>query len=146
MDHLSDKEMLELMGTPATDRPQIWQDHLDQCESCRQRFEPLEQVWNELGCWYVSTPKRDLTQQILERITQIPRVRLWDTQSLLRIAASIIIGLAVGYWAATRSMPAMSTQTDSQATEASSHLKGFGLESATGWSESFLVASNEGHR
>ncbi len=144
MEHLNDKEMLELLGAPATDRPQPQQEHLSACDSCRQRFEPLEQTWDELGTWSVSTRGRDLTQRILSQITQIPCIKLWETRSLMRVAASIIIGLAAGYWAADHSSTSPAPSPDSSTADASSHLEVLGLESATGWSDSFLYASGEG--
>lgn len=141
MEHISDKEMLEWLRAPATDRrPPDTEDHLSQCEACRRRWIPLQQTWEDLGDWRLQVPVRDITPSVLEAIHQDRSIRLLEFRSLWRIAACIVLGLALGYWAANRES-ALNTHTE---TGAAAQLNVLGLESATGWSESILLASDEG--
>ncbi len=141
MEHISDKEMLEWLGAPAADRPSPSTDHLSQCEACQRRWTPLQQTWEALGAWTLQVPTRNITQAVLASIHQIRSIRFWEVRSLWRIAASIIIGLLLGYWAAERH-PLAPLGSPANA-EAATQLDVLGLESATGWSNSILWASEE---
>jgi len=138
MEHLTDKELLELL-----EQPDRWQEgllqHLEQCERCRRRWQGLEATWEAMGAWQGETPEIDLTNRILGRIDRAGTVSLWQPRAWMRIAASIIVG--VGFVALVgRLGPApVPAEQVSQAM----YLDTLALNSSTGWTAPLLGESQE---
>lgn len=138
MEHLSDKQLLEMLEQPS-DRKDAFMAHLGQCDPCRQRWRNLQASWDTLGTWTVDMPEVDLTRRILERVESMHTVYLWQPQAWVRIAASIIIGVGLGVLIGRLESAPVSADEVSQAI----YLDTLALNSATGWAAPLLDASQE---
>lgn len=137
MDHLTDKQLLDML-TQASPDP-VLAEHVSDCEACAARLQALEVPWEVLGQWAVDTPDIDLTDRILGSVRNSRVIRLQQPQALVRIAASIIIGAGVGSWlGGTTTRPV----TDQHVAEAM-HLDVLTLSSSTGWTAPLLQDGQE---
>lgn len=138
MEHLTDKQLLELLEKPAG-----WPDgvrtHLDGCEDCRRRWQGLQETWNALDAWTVEMPQIDLTDRVLERAVPVRTVLLWRPQTLVRVAASVALGLGLGMAAGRIGSTPVSAEEVSQAI----YLDSLALNSSTGWAAPMLDESLE---
>ena len=101
MDHINDNEMLNMLtGHISPDQQKDIHEHLDGCAPCQTRWLDYQGTWEDLGQWDLPASLSDQTESIMAKISQINTVRLFQPQSLLRIAASVLIGLFVGHMAA----------------------------------------------
>ena len=138
MEHLSDNQILDALGQPPTDSSEVGR-HLKVCPSCRMRLEEFRPTWEVLGTWTVEMPKVDLTEAILRQARPQRSVRLWQPQSLIRIAASILVGIGLGILSA---MPVHRTVSAQQVSEAM-HLDALSVNSPTGWTSPLLTGDTE---
>ncbi|MCF7975791.1 MAG: hypothetical protein K9N55_18380 [Phycisphaerae bacterium] len=137
MDHLTDNQLLNMMSQSALD--DALNAHLADCNECAQRFQALKEPWDVLGQWTLDTPEIDLTDQVLSRVAKNRSIYLKQPQALIRIAASIIIGVGAGSWLGQSVARPVS---DEQAAEAM-YLDVLTLNSSTGWTAPLLEEGQE---
>ncbi len=137
MDHLTDKQLLNILAQPTLDRDLT--DHVAGCESCAQRLQSLKEPWDVLGQWAVDSPDIDLTNRIMSKVQADAPIFLQQPRALIRIAASIIIGVGVGSWLGQTTAHPVS---DQQVTEAM-YLDVLTLNSSTGWTSPLLEEGQE---
>jgi hypothetical protein len=137
MDHLTDKQLLNMLSQPVRDK--TFADHLAGCESCAQRLQSLKDPWDALGQWDVDAPDIDLTNRILSKIQGNAPIFLQQPRALIRVAASIIIGVGAGSWLGQTTARPVS---DEQVTEAM-YLDELTLNSSTGWTSPLLEEGQE---
>ena len=133
MEHLSDNQLLDLLAAPgAVAGSQA--DHLAGCEDCRQRLAALRETWDVLGQWTVEDRDVDLTARIMSQAHSVRTIRLWQPQALVRVAAAIALGFALGGLAGRPGAPAISHEQVSEAM----YLDALALQSPTGWTSPLL--------
>ncbi len=137
MDHLTDKQLLNMLTDSASD-PDLT-EHAAECDSCAHRLQALKIPWDVLGQWTLDAPEMDLTDQVLSRVRGNRPIYLQQPQALIRIAASIIIGAGVGSWLGRSTAQPVS---DQQVTEAM-YLDVLTLNSSTGWTSPLLEEEKE---
>lgn len=139
MDHLTDKQLLNMLTDSARDHDLT--EHVAQCNSCADRLEALKVSWDVLGQWAIDTPDIDVTDQVLSKAqAQNSRpIMLQQPQALIRVAASIIIGVGAGSWLGRSTAQPVS---DQQVTEAM-YLDVLTLNSSTGWTSPLLEEEKE---
>ncbi len=144
MDHINDSQMLDMLtGHIAPDQQKDMHEHMDACASCRARWQDYQGTWEDLGQWDLQVPSTDLTESIMARIPPFSAVRLFQPRSLLRIAASVLIGLLVGHMAART--PLGGHPSEQEMTQAT-FLDTLTLDSSTGLGDPLLqdVTADEG--
>ena len=139
MEHLSEKQLLDALGHQDF-KDNTLEDHISECLSCRQRLAELRATWDVLGHWTVETPDIDLADRILLKAQPIRTVRLRQPRALVRIAASIIIGIGLG---SLLGRPKPAFISDHQVAQAM-YLDLLTLDSSTGWT-SPLFDDDEEH-
>lgn len=138
MEHPTDREILDaLAGQP--EALSILQDHLAACESCRNRMQEFQRTWDVLGEWTVEAPDIDLTADILKQAGKVRSIYLWQPGTLLRIAASIIVGIGAGSLTALSMRAEISSEQVSEAM----HLDVLAVNSSTGWTGPLLGSDLE---
>lgn len=139
MDHLTDKQLLNMLTDSASDSGLT--EHVAECKSCADRLEALKVPWDVLGQWAIDTPGIDVTDQVLSKAqAQNNRsIMLQQPQALIRVAASIIIGVGAGSWLGRSAAQPVS---DQQVTEAM-YLDVLTLNSSTGWTSPLLEEEKE---
>ena len=139
MDHLTDKQLLNMLTDSAPDLGVT--EHVADCDSCAQRLQALKVPWDVLGQWAIDTPGLDVTDQVLSKAqAQNNRSIMWQQpQALIRIAASIIIGVGAGSWLGRSTAQPVS---DQEVTEAM-YLDVLTLNSSTGWTSPLLEEEKE---
>jgi hypothetical protein len=137
MDHLTDKQLLNMLTDSAPDLGVA--EHVADCDSCAQRLQALKVPWDVLGQWTLDAPDMDLTDQVLSRVQANRPIYLQQPQALIRIAASILIGVGVGSWLGQSTAQPVS---DQQVTEAM-YLDVLTLNSSTGWTTPLLEEEQE---
>ena len=139
MDHINDSQMLELLaGHIAPDQQKGMHEHMDACAPCRARWQDYQGTWEDLGQWDLQPPQLDLTESIMARIPSINTVRLFQPRSLLRIAASVLIGLLVGRMAARTPYSGHPSEQDMAQVM---YLDTLSLNSSTGFGDPLLQSS-----
>ncbi len=133
MEHLSDKELLDALSQGTQESAAG--EHLRQCESCRVRLEDFRQIWGLLGQWSLEDRQVDLTEAILRQARSERSIYLWQPRALLRIAASIIVGVGLGSLSALPTRGQISAQQVSDAM----HLDVLAVSSSTGLAEPLLA-------
>ena len=93
MDHATDKQLLEMLNRDSVDKALA--EHMAACASCAEKMQALQAPWDVLGQWAIDMPDVDLTDRILSQVQGIRPITLWQSQALIRVAASIIIGVGV---------------------------------------------------
>jgi hypothetical protein len=137
MDHLTDKQLLRMLNQSTADH--AVNGHLAGCNSCAQRLQALKAPWDVLGQWTLDAPDVDLTDQVLSRMKGNRPIYLQQPQAMIRIAASIIIGVGVGSWLGQSVARPVS---DQQVAEAM-YLDVLTLNSSTGWTAPLLEEGGE---
>ncbi len=137
MDHLTDKQILNMLAHPDADA--LMTEHVAGCEYCAQRLQALRDPWDVLGQWAVDAPDIDLTDQILGKIQGNAPIFLLQPRALIRIAASIVIGVGAGSWLGQSTAHPVS---DEQVTEAM-YLDELTMNSSTGWTSPLLEEGQE---
>ena len=141
MDHLENRQMFEMLaGRVPPEQHKEGLRHIVGCSQCRSRWEELQATWGDLGQWNFQTTEYDFTASILSQValptTEPEGIRFFRLSSILRVAASILIGLFVGYIAGR--MPNMPGSPSEQEIAQSMHLEALTLSSSTGFSEPLL--------
>lgn len=133
MEHLSNKQLLELLSAgPETEWARY---HLGECAECRGRLAALREPWKVLGQWTVEEPAVDLTDGIMSQVRPMRTTRLWQGRTLIRIAASIILGIGLGTLVGE---PKQTVISDQQVAE-TMYLHALSLHSPTGWTSPLLI-------
>jgi hypothetical protein len=137
MDHLTDKQLLNELTEPALDKTLT--EHMANCKLCTAKLQALRDPWDVLDQWTLDTPDIDLTDQVLGKIQGNSTIYLQQPKALIRIAASILIGVGVGAWL-ERSMA--QPVSDEEVTEAM-YLDVLTLNSSTGLTAPLLEEGQE---
>jgi len=137
MDHLTDKQLLGLLEQPEG-YPAL-REHMAACASCAAKLQALKEPWDVLGQWTLEPRGVDLTDRILARVHDKRAIYIWEPRALLRIAASIVIGVGAGAWLGKLAAPPVS---DQQAADAM-YLDALALNSSTGWNTPWLQDGQE---
>jgi len=100
MEHPNDIKMLELLsGHIPEPNQQPLRDHIENCPACRIRWQEFNQTWADLDAITVDVSQRDLTDRINLAITSPSRTNWYiDSKPFLRIAASVLVATALGYF------------------------------------------------
>ena len=133
MDHLTDKQLLELLEQFSDQADDVVQ-HLRQCDPCRQRWQDLQATWDALGDWTIDEPQTDLTDRIVQRAVSVSVISLGQPKVWLRIAASVIIGVGLGALVERMESNSVSAEEASRAI----YLDSLALHSSTGWTAPLL--------
>lgn len=133
MEHLTDRQLLELLELYG-DRPDYPPGHLDTCQRCREHWRELQESWQIVGRWTVDGSGIDLTDRILSQVDVESNIRLWQVRALIRIAASVIIGVGLGALIGRTGTPAVTAEQAMQAI----YLDSLALHSSTGWTAPLL--------
>jgi len=137
MDHLTDKQLLNELTRPGLDKALT--EHMAICKECAAKLQALRSPWDVLGQWTLDTPDIDLTDQVLARAQTNASIYLKQPKALIRIAASVIIGVGAGSWLGqTIAQPV----SDEQVTEAM-YLDVLTLNSSTGLTSPLLEEGQE---
>jgi len=137
MEHLSDKELLDAVSRDT--QGSAVGEHLQQCESCRERLADFRQTWDVLGQWRLEDRQVDLTEVILKQAGSARSIYLWQPRALLRVAASIIVGVGVGSFSAMSARGQVSPEQVSDAM----HLDVLAVSSSTGLAGPLLAGDME---
>jgi hypothetical protein len=137
MDHLTDKQLLTMLTDSASDHALA--EHAACCSECASRLQALKDPWDVLGQWTLDTPDIDVTDRVLGKIQGKASVYLGQPRALIRIAASILIGVGVGSWLERSVAQPLS---DEQVTEAM-YLDVLTLNSSTGLTSPLLEEGQE---
>ena len=132
MEHLSDNQLLDILNPDAPEASPT--GHLAECADCRRRLAALRETWDVLGQWTVEDRTVDLTDRILSRAQAAPSIYVWQPRALLRVAAAIAMGLALGGLAGRPGPAPVSQQQVSEAM----YLDALALQSPTGWTSPLL--------
>ncbi|MFH1716200.1 MAG: zf-HC2 domain-containing protein, partial [Planctomycetota bacterium] len=105
MKHIDDSELMEYAaGRLPTPRNQDVLDHLAVCPECSERQREAALLWDALGHWTVDTAGHEVAGRITalaqeHRNTGASRRAVTPTiyALVLRVAASIIIAVAIGH-------------------------------------------------
>ena len=133
MEHLSNGQLLDMLSGRGS-QPEAVEGHLAECASCRQRLASLRETWDVLGEWSVEERATDLTGRIMREAQGVRSVYLWQPRAVVRIAASIAIGIGLGGFLGR---PGPVSVSDEQAAEAM-YLDALALQSSTGWASPLL--------
>jgi len=138
MEHLSDKQLLELLEQSGNRKDPL-PGHLDQCGSCQERWQTLQESWDKLGAWTIDRPEIDLSERILGQVVPQRTIFLWQPQAWVRIAASVLIGVGLGLFMGRIGSAPMSTEQVSH----DIYLDTLALNSSTGWTAPLLDEPQE---
>jgi len=133
MEHLSDGQLLDMLSQRRSE-PEAPAGHLAECASCRQRLASMRETWDVLGEWSVEDRATDLTGRIMGKAQAARSIYLWQPRAVVRIAASIAIGIGLGGFVGR---PGPVSVSDQQAAEAM-YLDALALHSSTGWASPLL--------
>ena len=149
MDHLENRQMLEMLaGQVPSGQVDAGKRHMAECAQCRLRWEDLQATWGDLGQWDFQASDYDFTASILEKvpraqaIADAPAVRFFRLSSMVRIAASVLLGLFVGHLAGR--IPATGLTPSEQDIVQAMHLETLTLSSSTGFGEPLLESISTG--
>jgi len=105
MKHINDNELMEYVaGRLASPEKEQVAEHIAGCPDCSQRRRQAAALWDSLGQWTVDTSGHEIAGRITALAQEHRSIRAFrrtgtpSTYALvLRVAASIIIAVAVGY-------------------------------------------------
>jgi len=99
MEHVSDIQMLELLGGHMLHAEQKrLQEHIADCTDCQIRLQEYEQTWSDLAAGDVDTSDHDLVESVMSGLPEeIRPIKFWPATSLARIAASILLAVFLGH-------------------------------------------------
>ena len=125
MKHITELELIEFAaGSIAGPLNVVIEEHLSQCDQCRQMYEQTRLVYDSLGD--LDAPQvSDLTARIRRHITT--RKHRWNWFAA-RVAAVILISALAGFLAALKLTPAQTdfsivkTQTDISFAQPARHI------------------------
>jgi hypothetical protein len=99
MDHVSDIQMLEMLGghVPQAEQERL-QEHIADCSDCQIRLQEYEQTWSDLAEGAIDTSEHDLVEGVMSGLPEETRpIKFWPATSLARIAASILLAVFLGH-------------------------------------------------
>ena len=136
MEHINDIMMIDLLGGHVqADEKESLLAHMAQCSNCQQRLNELRQTWDDLGALEIDTSGIDLLPKLTSAIHHRSRhINFLSIQGLTRIAASILLAVAIGHVAGKFSTQ-KSTEQWGLATAQASFLEVLSPGSSTGWGE-----------
>jgi hypothetical protein len=139
MEHVNDIKMLDMLGDHiAESDQQQFAGHIDQCDDCRQRWREFSQTWRMLEEFPADISRIDLVDRINSALTSPPESdHLTIVKPLLRIAASVLLAVAVGHLAGKLSVQKSPDYWQTSAARAL-HLEALLPGSSTGWAEPLL--------
>jgi lipopolysaccharide biosynthesis regulator YciM len=108
MKHINDIEMQQyIAGKLSTSGKEKVQMHLMKCRECSQRWRKAVDLWDVLGQWDIDTIGHNVADRVIALAEKENRnktkndniLKLWKEYlpAVLRVAASIIIAMGVGY-------------------------------------------------
>jgi hypothetical protein len=150
MKHISDEILLNLISNKLSEQETaLWLKHTEQCSICKLRVQQMQITWDQLGKWELTIPETNLSSTILARLDNTiepntsKTIKFLDKHALLRLAASVIIGLSTGFLT-HHIMPTNQPSIEQQLSD-SIYMDMLMLNSATGLGDSILqtVSANE---
>jgi len=101
MEHPNDITMLEMLGGHIGEHDQqSLRDHIENCPACQIRRQEFSRTWADLDAIQADASQRDLTDRVKLAITSPSRTSWYiNSKPLLRIAASVLVATALGYFA-----------------------------------------------
>jgi len=144
MEHISDIQMLEMLGGHIPESEQLrFRDHIGDCSECRQRWQEYEQTWMDLAECQVDTAGHDLVENMISALpAENPPMKLWPATALARIAASILLAVFLGHVLGKWSAPQPAPPEETAVTQAM-FLDALGPESVVGWSAPVRAEDSE---
>lgn len=107
MEHVQPSELIRYAANElAEPRCAEIAEHLRLCAECRANFERQNALWNTLGDWSCGAPQVDLTSGVERKLAAAAEAPVLQLRllNLTRIAAAILIGVGVGFWAGRAQM------------------------------------------
>lgn len=111
MEHAKEIELIELVSKRLEpDREKALLTHLKDCPACRKRIEDVRGTWDILGAWEVRpTANFDAAERArsCDRPETAPGglvIRLSRIGTVLRVAATVILTMFIGYVGGRRSL------------------------------------------
>ncbi|MFC1783148.1 hypothetical protein ACFL02_06140 [Planctomycetota bacterium] len=139
MEHISDIIMLDMLGGHIAE-PQKGRamGHINSCPECRRRWGEFSQTWQRLDDVPADSSQIDLLDRINSALVKSAEPgRYLFIRPLLRIAASVLLAVAVGHVAGKLSLRKSQDYWQNAAARAV-HLDTLLPGSATGWAEPIL--------
>jgi len=136
MTHIDDSELMEYAaGRVAAPRKEQVAEHIAACPECSERRRQAALLWDSLGQWTVETTGHEVAGRITAVAEKAERERndgRWTKRvrflpAVLRVAASIIIAVAVGHRLG-RSSVTGKMETAAASKDRPEYLSAFGLE------------------
>jgi len=112
MKHLTDIQMMEHVGgNLSPDERGPADAHLAACQACRARHTEATALWSALGLWDAPVGEHSVLDRVLAAAAENPASapgRPWQGWALasVKVAASIVIGISVGYATGLLNRPA----------------------------------------
>ncbi len=108
MKHINDIEMQQyIAGKLSTSGKEKVRMHLVKCQECSQRWKKAVDLWDVLGQWDIDTIGHNVADRVIalaekENLNKTKNdniLKLWKEYlpAVLRVAASIIIAIGIGY-------------------------------------------------
>ncbi len=141
MEHITEIELLDLIGDYLTEsRKTECLNHIDICPMCQERHSQLNSAWVDLGLLEIEPSDKDVHNQVIKNITSnnYTSKTPW-TRELIRIAASVLIAVLIGYLAGKKTVKP-SQQILAAATVDAMYLDVLAPQSSTGWNVTVLAA------
>ncbi len=104
MEHARELELIELAARRLEgDRRKTVLTHIENCATCRTKLQDIQRTWDLLGAWQVQPPGRvevaepgawhaAQDEHSAPTILRLPNIRM-----TVRIAATIVVGVLIGY-------------------------------------------------
>lgn len=145
MKHINDNELMEYMaGRLASPQKEQVAEHIASCPECSQRRLQAEMLWNSLGQWTVDTSGHEIAGRLTAlvekglspetrkewndgRVVRRPLIYRPSFSAVLRVAASILIAVGVGYKLGKSSVTGK-IDTTAASNSRPAYLSAFGLE------------------
>jgi len=145
MKHIDDNELMEYVaGRLASPEKEEAAEHIAGCPECSQRRRHAQMLWDSLGQWTVDTSGHEIAGRLTAladkglspeagkerdygRVVRRPLVYRQLFSAVLRVAASILIAVGVGY-SLGRSSVAGRTETAAASNSRPAYLSALGLQ------------------
>ena len=141
VEHTSDIIMLDMLGGHiAEPQRRRAMGHIDSCPECRRRWQEFSQTWQRLEDIPADSSQIDLLDRINTALAgpgPAEPGRYLFIRPLLRIAASVLLAVAIGHVAGKLSLWKSQDYWQNTAAQAV-HLDTLLPGSATGWAEPIL--------
>ena len=145
MKHINETEWNAYLAESCTPERLAWiNEHVKICPQCGLKMQSLHDLKDRLGMWEINTDNHDvsdrITQDLLNDSFKLHRSRsLRFVSYALRIAASVLIGIALGYLAGKQNAQQYVARQESTVDEMKpSYLAAIDLQFASGLAWSVL--------